>query len=67
MICMMTALTIESILVFDMISIITEIYMSNAMDMDIQLFGPLLYRGLGLVLGIILLVYGMFLYKKYKQ
>lgn len=64
---MMTALTIESILVFDVISIITEIYMSNAKDMDIRLFGPLLYRGLGLVLGIILLVYGMFLYKKYKQ
>lgn len=64
---MMVALTIESILVFDMISIITEIYMSNAMDMDIQLFGSLIFRGLGLVLGIILLVYGMFLYKKYKQ
>lgn len=54
-------------MVFDFASIVADIYSKKVLDTDLNLFGPMIFRIIGLVLGIILTVYGVILYKRYKK
>lgn len=64
---MMLIITIEGIMVFDFASIVADIYFKKVLDIDLNLFGPMIFRIIGLVLGMILTVYGVILYKRYKK
>ncbi|RHU07480.1 MULTISPECIES: hypothetical protein [Erysipelotrichaceae] len=63
----MLIITIEGIMVFDFASIVADIYFKKVLDIDLNLFGPMIFRIIGLVLGMILTVYGVILYKRYKK
>ena len=63
----MLIITIEGIMVYDFASIVADIYFKKVLDIDLNLFGPMIFRIIGLVLGMILTVYGVILYKRYKK
>ena len=64
---MLLIITIEGIMVFDFASIVADIYSKKVLDTDLNLFGPMIFRIIGLVLGMILTVYGVILYKRYNK
>ena len=58
---------VEAIVVFDFTSIVVDIYTKMVLNLNLNLFGPMIYRIIALVLGIILIIYGIILYKKYRK
>lgn len=58
---------VEAIVVFDFTSIVVDIYTKKVLNLNLNLFGPMIYRVIALVLGIILIIYGIILYKKYRK